>query len=1137
MSFAFLGLGMLPSRELQLEVGARGHSGALSVVSSLALPRGEWSTVVCFIGPSSMSLEVSGSPVSSKDLPPVIGAALTCAGSTLWEGPTRIGSAQTPAAVALCNLWVAPGGPPAVSLPAGSSLSPGADQAAAAAVVAANYAVSRSASLGPSTIMGVCAAVMTAMRSSVRSRLAQQLWAGGFVPHALRVAQAHAGVDGAARAALVRAATAVSIAASASDIAGASRVVTSLFEIVAAPSIVLFRALLCGHTGAAHKFHVADDSVVAGEAVRALQTLACCAEFTASAVESLRSRLLLLSAFARNVLAAGTKPGSFGGDAEVVQLTGGVAALSVLGGAVSDVAPGDRVEKVEGGDGGVMVGEGDDGAALVALDSDPLAEPTTMAYAAMRPPAVRTVSSTSSATWTRAVVDDFGVMLSDILRLKEADVCAHTSDDAAARDRVLTVVALLQAHAALAANAMGAQLCDAVAAGVMLRTLLERCAGAPGGPSSLVLANQLFRLASISTRIAHLPPPDARAGGAAEPSVAPHGTRAHTGEYRDIKAHPPVRRSASGELLGPIKIYCGHDRKPEDGVACAHPGYGCIRESHFSCCGARGFGSTCDATSAGGHIGQWRAVSAQPHTRWSAAGVVMGEIAKYCASASHPEEGSACTHAAHHRVDYDHWSCCGGRDYHERCGAAAGIALAGQAGQGHTGEFRDSDGAIAPRHMRYGATGRGAPLGQIGSYCSVGDEGAACAHGGHSDLFKCAHWSCCGARALEFNCPLAAVAGRASGAAAVAAAGASVEVPAIYYCLSTSAPASGASDAPSAPERLESVEVIHASVRSAPRVWAACLAAARAVVTEAASAAAIACIVGWGDARVIETAMAQSTDDLVAISRGMHALATAAGSNSAMLVRLNMSIGEALKRLPAGVPALARAAVLAVENVAASVEAAVSAASAAATATAAAGAAAPPPSQSQSLAFVGWTFEFACGGDVAPDVARAVSAAARVLAADGLGVYALDVCALAACVARGPAIASSGVCAALRDFSGALGALIAKLDEPDDKKPTTTMAVKSRRLQALVAAAVAIDAALGAPADGYGLVARMRSLRELAAAFACGGTPARISSALFASELATAQTRRVGGRGTPCEEMDGPDGRAVVRTQSRWRCR
>lgn len=1110
-AYALVILDVLPSRHIQVTAAASGCDAVVSATSTDALQYGAWSAALLAVGPDFIDIACTSGRCSRVAMPTALGGALTGAGSILWERTAQLGSSSDVACVVVCDAWVAAGAESVSAAELDSSL--------AATVGPVSAIISHRMRGGPAwqrdAVVGACSAIVTAAGSNARGAIVQRLWEDGFVLNALSITKDGA-IDGTARAALLRAATVVCMASASGpvkiDACASSRIVDELFDIIAAPLSADLRGLLCESTVVDVASQSTDDDMAASEAARTLRSLACHGEFTACFLEALRARLSMLDIMLRGMKAGGVADPFPFADECVAQIAAGIAGLVVLGGGMSKCEPGGRVARIDSGDGGTVLdwrGELDAPCIVVCLDSDPSAEPTRMSCAEIRPPVRH--SFPSELPWMRAIVDDVCAALNDVLRLEEAGVypdCSGLSE----RARVLTVVALVQAHAALAASALGAQLCAAAAPGELLRTLLERAQRVRGGAtlSPSVLAYQLCRLVFLTMCVSRLPPLDAASGGSGGESgstTPPRAAREHTGEYRDITARPAVRRNARGEVVGQIKIYCGSSKKPEDGLECVHPGHGYIRESHFSCCGAREFGGPCDATSAGGHSGEWRATSVRPALRWSASGTPLGKIVVYCSSGRRDGEGAPCAHPRKREVKYDHFSCCGAREWHVRCGAAAGVAPAGRMGQGHAGEFRDSDGLLDGTHMRY-STARVA-LGRISTYCAApgGTEGTPCTHDGKAEFFDCAHWSCCGARAAEFNCPLSLAGGAgAHGAVGAARAADQVKVPAVYSFAGTWAPARDpGSGSGGSPGRLESVAAIEESVRMEPRWWAACRAAAQSVAAEAAGVAALACIVGLGDAHAIGDAMAASPDDLVAIARDMHALAVAGNDTVYILSRLDAAAAEALKRLPAGLPALARAAVLAVETAAAGIESA---------AAVAGGTLAP-----RLLRFAGWALGSACQG-VESDVARSISAAARILAADQ---HALDVCTLVSAVARGPATASAVVCSALRDFAGALGTLIFVLDEMQEKKAS----VKSRRLQGLIAAAVSIDAALGGPAHDD-VVADMRALLELATAFATGGAPASFSDACFAVELAAAQTQRVSGRGAPCDEMDGIGGRAVV---------
>jgi hypothetical protein len=77
------------------------------------------------------------------------------------------------------------------------------------------------------------------------------------------------------------------------------------------------------------------------------------------------------------------------------------------------------------------------------------------------------------------------------------------------------------------------------------------------------------------------------------PSVA--ATRVpHTGEFREVQAQPPIRRSSDGRSNGVISIYCGREGKPGEGKVCEHPGGACFK-NHWSCCGALSFEEECSS--------------------------------------------------------------------------------------------------------------------------------------------------------------------------------------------------------------------------------------------------------------------------------------------------------------------------------------------------------------------------------------------------------------------------------------------------------------------------------------------------------------------------------------------------------------
>lgn len=80
--------------------------------------------------------------------------------------------------------------------------------------------------------------------------------------------------------------------------------------------------------------------------------------------------------------------------------------------------------------------------------------------------------------------------------------------------------------------------------------------------------------------------------GPGAPAGGEYRQGAHTGEYRDVKARPPVRRSADGSALGVISIYCGEAGMPREGQSCEHPGGQCC-ECHWSCCGELSLGGPC----------------------------------------------------------------------------------------------------------------------------------------------------------------------------------------------------------------------------------------------------------------------------------------------------------------------------------------------------------------------------------------------------------------------------------------------------------------------------------------------------------------------------------------------------------------
>jgi len=243
------------------------------------------------------------------------------------------------------------------------------------------------------------------------------------------------------------------------------------------------------------------------------------------------------------------------------------------------------------------------------------------------------------------------------------------------------------------------------------------------------------------------------------PAPAPLGPggAGHPGQWREVRAHPPVvRDGATGNVLLHTNLFCNHDG--EVAANCTH-GPEPLRENHWSCCGGRDYAVPCAGVQApppptslgpggAGHAGQWREVQAHPPVvRDGATGNVLLRTNLFC---NHDGEAAAnCTHGPE-PLRENHWSCCGGRDYAVPCAGVPPPTSLGPGGAGHAGEWRLMSGPVIN-----GTTGHVLLMSNL--FCNLQgfplagpDHGAFCTHG--RGVVRADHWSCCGGRNYAVPC-------------------------------------------------------------------------------------------------------------------------------------------------------------------------------------------------------------------------------------------------------------------------------------------------------------------------------------------------------------------------------------------------